>query len=543
MAGGDQVAVNFPTSWRVGEVRVRVRAGEGPAGTAFTMGAALCDEIGGPERPLGPPRPVTPTSGAPAREHWVTVLGPPQQGRCLLLRFSGPAGAALLVDQVRAFAPVTRATEALYRTDGRGPVGVLTGRLYARGPDDTERLLRWPTGRGQVTVTPPTDRRLGLMWLHLVKPTGGQWPARLTLTCDGQTQTVAFAAPAEGWAAYQAVRLPFARPGELSLTLEGEGADLPLALDRLELEPAVSLALGKPYQVQPLPHAAGAAPGKPLPQYPDDGRKLTDTLLAEQFGDGCLVGWLGANPTITLDLGAPRAVRGVRVHAWGGGMGDAYFPRSIQVAVSADGTTWQAAAPAIQPPTEPAGTKALLREWLQTAIQAPPSRYLKLDCVAHGFLLIDEIEVVGNGENLAEGCRYSTVTPADQGPYPDNGTKLTDGLCCTGAYNKGVVVGHFDADPTVTVDLQQAADLVLAAAHVCGGNRNSVCFPAQVTVETSADGVTWSAPVVTTEHPAETGEGITALMEVPLNTRARFVRWKLRHRGFCMVDEVEVYGR
>jgi hypothetical protein len=64
-----------------------------------------------------------------------------------------------------------------------------------------------------------------------------------------------------------------------------------------------------------------------------------------------------------------------------------------------------------------------------------------------------------------------------------------------------------------------------------------------MSVQTSADGVTWSDPVITRDRPAESGsEATVALMEVPVSGSARYLRLHFKHRGWCMVDEIEVYG-
>jgi hypothetical protein len=81
------------------------------------------------------------------------------------------------------------------------------------------------------------------------------------------------------------------------------------------------------------------------------------------------------------------------------------------------------------------------------------------------------------------------------------------------------------------------------AVHLAGGGPATVWFPEKVAFQTSLDGHTWSAPVSTHDHPAETGDdACVAYMLVTLPpTRARFVRATLTPHGWVMPDEIEVF--
>jgi len=226
--------------------------------------------------------------------------------------------------------------------------------------------------------------------------------------------------------------------------------------------------------------------------------------------------------------------------------------------VSADGQQWQPLLRRIAPPAEPPGAKLIAKAWLETALNAPGTRYVRLDFEPHSFLLIDEIEVMAGGANVARGRPYRVEAPQPRpapGQYPDDGRRLTDGEVSFGFWDRVKVAGSGASDPVVTVDLVRPEEIVLAAAHVAGGGSGGIYYPAALSVQTSLDGTAWSEPVTTTQHPAEPAqllgipfpspesrERTVGLMETPLQATARFVRFQLKRHGFCMVDEVEVYG-
>lgn len=275
------------------------------------------------------------------------------------------------------------------------------------------------------------------------------------------------------------------------------------------------------------------------------------------FKDGKLAGGMHITPTVVIDLGREQPIERVRIHAWGGGSADTYFPSATTVWIS-DRGQWRPYLHRILPPPEPAGARTLIKAWLEASFTAPPTRYVKLDFVSHDFLLLDEIEVVSRGTNVAGGCAYDYQGPLPyvRGVYPDDGRKLTDGEISMGFVNHLRVAGYNTADPTVTVDLQRPAVLALASAHLCGGGWGGIHYPYEMSVQTSLDGATWSAPATTTQHRPEPSAPVNVafppptlmvrtvgMMEVPLNTAARYVRWQFKRHGYCLVDEVEVYGQ
>ena len=535
--GGGRIVVGFPAERRVAQVRMRVRPGRGTPDAEFQAKISLWDEAGGVERCVD--QITTPTfEPGEAGARWITGRWRGQLGRALMVDLQGPADASLVIDQIRVLPPVGPDGDKPYLTTGVGAAGVLTDMQLASGPQDATGLLQWPSGQGTITFQPPADRNMGRLWLHAIKPPGGQWPARVEVTCGGKTLTVQVGPLEDEWAAYIPVQLPVTRGRRVEVALSGETPGRAIALDEAEFELWGNLALDKPYTYEP-------PPARPSWNYPDDGRKLTDGALADTFTDRKLAGWINSKPRVVLDLGRALPVERVRVHAWGGGIADTWFPRSVTIWTSDDGVEWQPSPQRILPPPEPPEAKTNSRLWLEARVNAQAARYVRLDLVAKEFLLLDEIEVIGDGVNVVAGKPYRSIAPApprQAGQYPDDGRKLTDGRYSAPYVEPERGVGYPDVDPTVTVDLQQPCKLTLASVHACVGEFFGAYYPAETTVRTSLDGATWSPPIVLTNQREERGHGGVGLIETPLDTTARYVRWHFKRHGMCLIDEVEVYG-
>lgn len=111
-----------------------------------------------------------------------------------------------------------------------------------------------------------------------------------------------------------------------------------------------NLAAGRTYLLQPGPTPRHGPGG-----YPDDGRRLTDGLIAARFAKGAVTGWSDAAPrTITIALG--EALRRERVTVWSlaGGRYGIWAPGEVRVEASGDGQVWRdlMAAP-VDVPAEP----------------------------------------------------------------------------------------------------------------------------------------------------------------------------------------------
>lgn len=535
LPGGTTIVwLDLPMPLRVEEVRLHLSQSGRDVDALYLARAYACDNRADKGRLIGEAVGAQFSDQGAARGATLPVKGPAQLARCVRVDISGPPGAEAVLDWLRVFAAGGAGPAGPCTADGEGNAAGLTDGLYASSRKDAGSTVRWLSGKGSLTVSVPADRFLGRLWLHAVKVDGGQWPAKVTATLGGKTvEATPPALPPSDWSGYIVLHLPRVLAPSIAVSLEG-AAGKPVALDEIEVEPATNLASGKPYTVDPP---------KPA-KYPDDGKKLTDGQLSEGFGDGKTVGWISTNPSLIVDLGEPRAVDKVRVHVEGGGLGGVYLPRSMLASTSADGQTWTPALRRLVPKPEPPGGTAVVMQWLEMLIAAPDVRYVKLDFLPNVWLMLDEIEVESGGKNVALGCTYRLlVAPASEANYRDDGRKLTDGQVSEGQWNADRVVGYADADPTITLDLLAPQAVGLVAAHVCGGGPAGVFYPREMSVQTSADGVTWSDAVVTSEHPAETGKDATvALMQVPVSATARFVRLYFKHYGWCMVDEVEVYG-
>ncbi|MHB8994072.1 MAG: DUF4855 domain-containing protein [Armatimonadota bacterium] len=549
---GGSLTLSFPTDRRPRKVLLHARF-EGARARALAFArVSMRDQSGNPSglitSAMSPPDMAT----DPAARWWL-VTGVPQAGRSMVIELSGPLGGRLVIDQVRVLPAMGPGLHARCSTDGVGDGQALTDREYAAGPQDAPKVVQWPSGKGVFTLDAPDDQYMGRLWLHAVKPADGQWPSRVEVAYRGRSIAVDLPDPGNGWASYFPVDLPVPPAGRVQVRIEGKTAHQPIALDEVELEVARSLVLGKPYTFDPPPQT-----GAKTANYSDDGRKLTDGHFAESFADGNLAGQMGGTPYLIADLGQVQPIEKVRIHAWGGGLAHTYFPTATIVSTSVDGVEWRPLLQPIVPPAEPAEPKAITKSWLEASLGTTSARYVKLDFVTHFFVLIDEIEVISNGVNIARSKPYRFVlkTPQAPGRYLDDGRKLTDGETSSGFLDHTKAVGSLTADPIVTVDLERPQQVSLASAHVCGGGWAGICYPTEVRVETSLDGQTWTPSAVTTEHPEEptgptnvlfpvpaTKLRTVGLIEVPLDTTARFVRWHFKRRGYCLLDEVEVYGK
>ncbi len=344
-----------------------------------------------------------------------------------------------------------------------------------------------------------------------------------------------FSADNDGWAVVP-LNCPVRR---MSLRVEDAAAGV-VAVDEVALLPAKNLAAGCAYTYDPPFHAT----------YPDDGRKLTDGELSHGFGDGKMVGWAGwsgtRDVTVTVDLGAVRAVDAVEAHVQGGGVAAVHFPERAAASVSDDGNQWQPvaasrAAPEVTESRESKGLRSALG-WLKLPTPGAHGRYVRLRLTPTSWLMLSEIRVMSGGENVALRQPYS-VQPQPTGgePYADNTGLLTDGFyskpggwkSCAG-FNKG--------EPAVTVDLGATRDIGAARLHVHGGGPGGVWFPSEVIVSTSSDGTSWTPAGTARDHPDEDGKtGVATFMGVTFAPReARWVRFQIKRRGWVMMDELEV---
>ena len=143
--------------------------------------------------------------------------------------------------------------------------------------------------------------------------------------------------------------------------------------------------------------------------------------------------------------------------------------------------------------------------------------------------------------------RTYTLSPAPASQYPDTGDELTDGNTATGT-DWISAAGWLNANPTLTVDLGQSHDLTtfdLYVGNSYGNGSYGVARPASVAVQTSNDGVNWSA-AGSLSFVAEGAIGSKWQVDrgrLTLSRNARWVRFVVTRGGsWTMVTEMVVQG-
>lgn len=182
--------------------------------------------------------------------------------------------------------------------------------------------------------------------------------------------------------------------------------------------------------------------------------------------------------------------------------------------------------------------------WLNLPTPGAHGRYIKVRITPKSWLMLSEIRVMSGGVNVALNQPYSiNPPPTGEATYADTSGLLTDGAYAQAGAGWKTCAGFNTADPTVTLDLNVAQRVGAARVHVQGGGLGGVCFPEAVVVSTSVDGQTWSLAGETREHPsAGNNRAAVAFMGVTFEPRmARFVRFRVKRRGWAMLDEIELY--
>ena len=429
----------------------------------------------------------------------------------------------------------------------------------------------------------PVVRALGAMDLLLDEPPGtAPWlgTAAVRVRADAASPWI----PA-GWAVrtgtdakdgrWQVLTVPMdarALAFEVELTAFA-GAPLP-APDRIRPDPVDAAGLtrhaafGATYAVDPLPEAIyGDTPA----------RLLTDGIVPpEGWGKGRTVGWHGGKlrVAVTLDLGRELPIDQVEIHGPGGGHGGVQFASQATVLLGGDR------------PLPPTGAglgklpKGILvgvpdpwRIGLRRAendmdgclpVSFPVGargRYVSIGLQGSGWLMLSEIRVISAGENVALGLPYA-LQPSPTAPrfdaerhpdenlrYPDDGTRLVDGVVAK-TYSRGGTVGWIGAgERTVVLDLGESKPLRRILVWSLRGGSSGVYAPEQISVWLSPDGAAWGDPVPALAPPGppedgKTLEAVAFAAESPARTTARFLKIRIRQaRGWTMLSEVEVQAQ
>lgn len=450
-------------------------------------------------------------------------------------------GRSVGVDEVIAYPAPHLLWEQAYEITGQVTAGIrqetgveLTdGRLYP----GSSGVSFW-RGEGTVSFALDDGWYLGSAIAHASFDEGDAPPqCRVRLTGPQTVETDWFSPDptADGW-----IEIPLPRLVASKMEFELKGAPNVL-WDELQVRRADNLASGKPYTIEP-PFTS---------QYPDDGGELTDGVLSEVgFSDGKTVGWHGQAPSVVLDLGEQRAIEALRIHAEGGGHAGVYYPDVIRAWVSEDGQKWQVVMVG-EPEREVTysqDTDNGLNElaWLTVPVEGGRGRFVKLLFKGIGWLMLSELEVMSGRRNVAQGCSYHLQpAPKSEEKYADDGSRLTDGDYSARGEGWKKAVGWIEEDRAATLDLLQPAEVATVRLHCLGGGQAGIAYPRTVAVATSLDGETWTEETVVSPQFEQPGNVlIPAFITMELEPRqARYVRCKPTRAGWCMVDEVEVYGR
>lgn len=478
----------------------------------------------------------------------LAVDTPPLDARRLLVTLHGVPGKVVLLDEVELRTADTLTEQARYTLSPlpaqADPTGcLLTDTIYASGPADPDRSLRWKTGE-EVTVQLDLHdvRHVGLVRLHT--PAGADTIQRVGVWA--RSCQPGHASPWHELGSAERSRNHFTLDAAAQLTSELRLVITPkpeqaVVLDEIEVYPAQNLALGKPYEFTPeLPE-----------QYGDPGRrKLTDGEVSERgFGDRRTVGWFFRETELTLDLEHSCPINAVRVHVQGGGYAAVEFPSRIDVLASPDGRLWHWVDSIDETPGQllfdqtHEGTRLQLG-WMKGAFKPVEARFVRLQFTPKGWLMPSEIEVLSHGKNVALGRSYGLrPAPTSAAPYGDASGLLTDGVLTTSGFGQHRAVGWNEGRPTITLDLLAPTPVAKVAARVLGGGLGGVHFPKRMTVLTSRDGVHWSTPSIAEEHPPETkDQSLKTYMVVELLPQeCRYVQLQFDRHGWLMLDEIEVF--
>lgn len=456
---------------------------------------------------------------------------PLRLAQSLALSFDLPSGDPVEVDEILLMPADHLLSGCPYRLDDGAddPSQCLTDGLTGGAATAV-----WRNGRGRFHAVLPDTWYADSLFVFF-RPVDDRRFAPRVSADGGKTFT---AAERDGVA-----MVPLDRPvHEQTLVFEDAEAGA-VAVDEVALVPAKNLAADCAYRYDP-PFRA---------KYPDTGsRELTDGEVSKGFGDGRSVGWASwaqaRRVTVTVDLGAAHAFEQVETHLQGGGYAAVDFPERVAVSVAEDGVSWRQIAVSRGEPAEKeicmADGRAAALGWLRLPTPNARGRYVRLIFQPKGWLMLGEIRVVSGGADAALNRPYSLrPQPTGEARYADNAGLLTDGYYVKAGTSWKSCAGFDTDDPTVTVDLGRICRTGAARVHLQGGGPGGVYFPEQLTVDTSADGTAWVSAGETSEHPTETAKRAEAgFMGVTFAPRdARFVRFRLKRRGWVMLDEIEVF--
>jgi hexosaminidase len=273
---------------------------------------------------------------------------------------------------------------------------------------------------------------------------------------------------------------------------------------------------------------------------------LTDGLLAagDSSGDPGWVGWEGesARIEIAIDFGKSVGIRSVSPHFLRSG-GGVELPRSVEIALSDDGTRYMPAAVV----EKESGRRR--RGWYRAELPAPrTARYLRVSPAPGGeWTFIDEVavNVALPGPTLrhaALGKAVALATPPSSSYDAPGVEGLTDGF--TGRTPHCACLewlGFEGKDIDATIDLGQVIEVRKVAAHFMQFVWAGIYIPERVEVLVSADGKDFKKAAAIVTPRDKRGQYLTTLSAELEDTRARYVRMVARTNGLWLfLDEILV---
>jgi hypothetical protein len=190
--------------------------------------------------------------------------------------------------------------------------------------------------------------------------------------------------------------------------------------------------------------------------------------------------------------------------------------------------------------------KNCLLGWYQDSYNLAPMSYTSLtanpisrDGYDNTYQFIKEIYPYP----LSAGKSY-TLSTTPSASYPDATRKLCDYLYLPDVNTSARVVGFQNANPSVTFDLVSSANVEKVYAHFAGGNYNTISFPANMSVDVSNNGSSWTGVGSTVLHATESGTLIPGEMMLKFApTNVRYVRVNfIRNTAWIWLDEITIYG-
>ncbi|MGZ0149131.1 discoidin domain-containing protein [Kribbella sp. WER1] len=270
-----------------------------------------------------------------------------------------------------------------------------------------------------------------------------------------------------------------------------------VAFDNVRINPDVNPAEGSAVQVSST--------------YDRDGWSAAAAVDGRRTSDASSMGWtsdVGPSAVFKLDLGAVRSIGRVDLYPRtdGGNLG-AGFPVDYTVEVSADGATWTTVADR-KDQARPSGVQTVPFAARDVRYVRVTGSRLSPDPLGATRMQFAEVEVAGG--NLAAGRPVSSSTSSE---YPNEGwlrANLTDGARQSRLWNSmGWTSESVPAGSPQSVRVDLGGPSVIGRVDLYGrsdGASTGQGFPIDYAVETSLDGVTWTA-AATVSGAAQPGAG------------------------------------